>query len=133
MALSEYSAGELAKGNRSEAVRLAMEAIPGEKSIWNAPVTAQARKALTDALGVYELSDRFQPLDSISLSGSPYSIKMSPDGTRLAVVCQQEMVVYDLESGENWQSPDGSFCIGGSDIYGFRSYSLCRRGWRVSL
>lgn len=99
LALSEYSAGELAKGNRSEAVRLAMEAIPREKSIWNAPITAQARKALTDALGVYELSDRFQPLDSISLSGSPYSIKMSPDGTRLAVVCQQEMVVYDLESG----------------------------------
>ena len=56
LALAEYSANALAQGDVTGAVRMALNAIPQKKSIFNAPVTAQAQKALTDALGVYDLS-----------------------------------------------------------------------------
>lgn len=100
LALAEYSARELAEGNVSEAIRLALQAIPGEDSIWNAPVTAEARKALTDALGVYDLSERFRPLDVIALPSAPYKLSLSPDGSLLAAVCQQRVLVFDTDSGE---------------------------------
>lgn len=99
LTLSEYSANELAAGNKSDAIRLALQAIPEGKSILEAPVTAQARKALTDALGVYNLADGFHVLDTIELPSAPFGIDLSPGGARFVAVYQSEAAVYDLESG----------------------------------
>lgn len=99
LALAEYSANDLAEGNRSGAIRKALQAIPTEQNIFNAPVTAQARKALTDALGVYNLSDGFQSLDTIELPSAPFMTTFSPDGSLFAVVYQWEVAVFDTESG----------------------------------
>lgn len=96
LALSEYSANALAEGNVTNAVRLALQAIPRNKSPLNAPVTPQAQKALTDALGVYDLSDGFKPLDAFELPSAPFDISMSPEGTYLAAVYAYEVVIYDL-------------------------------------
>ena len=96
LALAEYSSGALAQGNVSEAVRLALSAIPfGE--IWDAPVTAQAQKALTDALGVYDLSDGFRPLDTVELPSAPFDIAVSPNGTYFAAVYAYEAAVFLTE------------------------------------
>ena len=81
LTLAEYSANRLAQGDVSGAVELALPdspvAVPPvhravcacrsyavtpwspayRDSILEAPVTAQAQKALTDALGVYNLAD----------------------------------------------------------------------------
>ena len=99
-ALSEYSANSLSKGDISEAVRLALEAIPKEKSIFEPPVTPQARKALTDALGVYDLSDGFKSSDTVELPSAPFTMKISPEGDSFAVVYQSEAAVFDIESGQ---------------------------------
>ena len=95
LALSEYSANELAAGNISGAVELALQALPKGDSIFEAPVTAQAQKALTDALGVYELTDGFHALDTVELPSAPFGIAVSPGGTRFAAVYQSEAAVYD--------------------------------------
>lgn len=100
LALAEYSANDLAEGNISGAVRQALQGIPTEQSILNAPVTAQAQKALTDALGVYNLSDGFKSLDTVELPAAPFTVAISPGGARFAVVCQQEAAVFDMESGD---------------------------------
>ncbi len=99
-ALSEYSANSLSKGDISEAVRLALEAIPKEKSIFEPPVTPQARKALTDALGVYDLSDGFKSSDTVELPSAPFTMKISPEGDSFAVIYQSEAAVFDIESGQ---------------------------------
>lgn len=96
LALAEYSANALAEGDVDAAVRQALEAIPDGKSIFDAPVTAQAQKALTDALGVYDLSEGFKPLNVIRLPGAPFHVTASPDGRRLAVVYAYEAAVYDM-------------------------------------
>lgn len=98
LTLAEYSANELARGNITRAVELALQAVPKEKTIFEAPVTAEARKALTDALGVYDLSDGFKALDSIALPSAPFSLELSPDGTYFAAVYQGEAAVFDTES-----------------------------------
>ncbi len=98
LAMAEYSHNALDQGNVSLAVSQAMQAIPTGNSIWEAPVTAQAQKALSDALGVYDLKDGFKSVGTLELPGAPFDLVLSPEGTRLAVVYGYETAVYDLDS-----------------------------------
>lgn len=99
LALAEYSANALAEGDVSTAVEKAIEALPKE-GLLNAEPTAQAQRALTDALGVYELSDKFQALDTITLPAEPFYMAESPTGKYLAVVYAYEMAIYHMETQE---------------------------------
>lgn len=99
LTLSEYSANALAQGDTTSAVELAMQAIPRGGNMLEAPVTAQAQKALTDALGVYDLSDGFKALDRIQLPAEPFDMMLSPNGTYLAAVYAYEAAVYETDSG----------------------------------
>lgn len=96
--LAEYSANALTEGDVSSAVELALQAIPLKKDLFHTPVTAEAQMALTNALGVYDLSDGFQALDAVKLPSAPFSITASPRGTRFAVVYAYETSVYDMET-----------------------------------
>lgn len=98
LALAEYSANALAQGNVSGAVELALQAIPEKESVWNAPVTAEAQKALADALGVYDLSEGFKALDTVELPAAPYELVASPKGSRFAVVYSKEAAIMDTGS-----------------------------------
>lgn len=98
LALAEYSSNYLAEGNVSEAVKLALQAIPDKKDIFKAPSAPQAQKALTDALGVYDLSDGFKSLDSLGIPSAPFGIETSPKGDCFAVLCQDEAIVFSMES-----------------------------------
>lgn len=100
LTMAEYSEDLLAQGNVTGAVKEAMEAIPDRKSVFTAPRTAQAQKALTDALGVYSLSDGYKAYNTIELPAAPFDMDLSPEGSRLCVVYGYAAVVYDLESGD---------------------------------
>lgn len=96
-ALAAVTASESAwqGGDASEAIRLAREAL----SLHTA-YDARAQKALTDALGVYELSDSFRPHLLLELPANPQKAALSPRGTRAAVIANGQMLVFDTESGE---------------------------------
>ena len=100
LTMAEYSADLLAQGDVTGAVQEALEAIPDRESVFTAPRTAQAQKALTDALGVYSLADGYKAYDAIELPAAPFDMDLSPEGTRLCVVYGYEAAVYDLASGE---------------------------------
>lgn len=100
LVMAEYSANALAEGNVPLAVEQALQAIPEGENFFEAPVTAEAQKALSDALGVYDFSDGFKSLDTIELPGAPFDISLSPKGKRLAAVYGYEAAIYDLESGK---------------------------------
>lgn len=97
---ASYSQAALEEGDIPKAVDQAMQALDTGEGILKAPVPAQARKALTDALGVYELSDGFKEEDFITLPAAPFGLEVSPDGTRFAVVYAYEAAVYDIGQRE---------------------------------
>lgn len=99
LALAEYSANALAEGKITEAVSMALQAIPEEKDWLSAPVTPQAKKALTDSLGVYELSDGFYSFKAIELPSAPFKIVSSPGGNYFAAVYSGEAAVFSCENG----------------------------------
>lgn len=72
--------------------------LPEEKGILTPEWLPESKRALANALGVYDLSDKFRSSGVIKLPSAPYKIKMSPDGKKLAAVCQSEAAVYDAES-----------------------------------
>lgn len=100
LTLAEYSANALLEGDIPKAVDLALQAIPTGKSILEAPVTAQAQKALTDALGVYQLSDGFQALDICELPSAPFGLEVSPEGTCFAVIYAYEVAIFNMADGK---------------------------------
>lgn len=99
-ALAEYSANALRKGDVSEALSYALEAIPTEGSIFDPPQTAQAQRALTNALGVYDLTDGFKAHRLLSLPSEPIKAVLSPSGTRAAALTSGLVTVFDTDTGE---------------------------------
>ena len=102
LTLAEYSAGALASGDVREAVRLALQALPEREGIFEVPATAQAQKALTDALGVYDLSDGFKTWARMELPSAPFSVEISPKGTCAAAVYSGKAAIFDLEKKERF-------------------------------
>lgn len=97
LTMAEYSANALAEGDIPAAVSLALQAIPSGGSFLEAPVTAQAQSALTEALGVYDLEEGFKGINAIELPGAPFEIVCSPEGKRAAFVYAYETAVYDMD------------------------------------
>ena len=95
LALISDSEAACSAGDIPGAVRLAAEALE-----MDSPHEPQARKALTDALGVYELSDAYQPYRSLPLPGAPVKAALSGEGSRAAAIAGGELFVFDTESGE---------------------------------
>lgn len=100
-ALTAVTASEDAfqKGGIPAAIDLAMEALS-----LDSPYAARAQKALTDALGVYDLSDGYKLHSLIELSSEPLKIALSPSGTRTAVMTLGTALVFDTESGRQLAS-----------------------------
>ncbi len=98
LALAAYSRDALDSGDRERAIELAISAIPEEKGIFNAPVAAEAQLALSNALGVYRLSDGFYGDNQVELPSAPFEIAVSPEGSRYAAVCAYEADIYDSET-----------------------------------
>lgn len=81
-------------GNIPEAVRAALEGLAEPTRC-----QPQAQKALTDALGVYELSDGYRPYLLLELPGQPLKLALSPQGSRAAVLADNTVLVYDTRDG----------------------------------
>lgn len=96
--LAEYSKSALESGDVDEAVRDALAGLPEEKGILTPEWLPESKRALANALGVYDLSDKFRSSGVVKLPSAPYKIKMSPDGKKIAAVYQSEAAVYDAES-----------------------------------
>ena len=95
LVLAEYSGNALRTGNIAAAIDYALLALPEKRDIFTPPVTAEAQKALTDALKIYDLSDGYKKYLSIELPTSPLFLEISPDGNTAAAVCANEVVIFD--------------------------------------
>ena len=87
------------RGDIPAAIDFAMEALA-----LDSPYAARAQKSLTDALGVYDLSDGYKLHGMIELSSEPLKIALSPNGTRTAAMTLGQALVFDTETGQQLAS-----------------------------
>lgn len=96
--LAEYSKSALQEGDSAAAVNYAIQAFPEKKPVVQPPYIAEAQQALTDALGVYDLSDGYKVHGTLELPSAPLYMDISPDGSTVACVYASGVAVYDTES-----------------------------------
>lgn len=97
LTLAEYSENALSEGDVSKAIELALEAIPQKRGLFNTPVTAEAQKTLTAALGMYDLTDGFKETDLLSLPAIPFFICSSTEGSYAAISYAYELIILDTK------------------------------------
>lgn len=98
--LASQSEQAFTDGNVRGAIDYALRALPDNPGIFDIPYTPSAQLALTNALGVYDLSDSFKPHLKMELPSAPFRIAKSPDETKLIVCYAYELAIYELETGE---------------------------------
>jgi serine/threonine protein kinase len=98
--LAEKSENALEAGDVAKAISLAESALPLKKNIFSAPYTAEAQKALTDALGVYDLSDGYKNHGVVTLPAETLKLAMSPDGKYAAAIADNKLLIVDTDTCE---------------------------------
>lgn len=81
-------------GNIPSAVQAALEAL-SEPTQYQ----GEAQRALTDALGVYDLSGGFKSHLLLELPSELLKLTLSPEGSRAGVIVSGQALVFDTESG----------------------------------
>ena len=106
-ALSAVKGDALAEGRRNEAMELYISSeletldptFPPPAELDGA-YASQAQYALTDALGVYDLSSGFRASRTLELPSTPLKAGLSPGGTKAWAIYSWELAVYDAATGE---------------------------------
>jgi len=96
--LAAKSADALRSGDRQGAIAFALSAAPSDDDL-GIPHVAEARKALADALGVYDLSDGFKPHRSVTLPSEAIKIAIAPAGKSFAAMSLGKLSLFDTELG----------------------------------
>lgn len=100
--LAADSATALSSGDVRTALDKALSALVDDPGAFDIPYTPEAQLALTNALGVYDLSDSFKPYETVELPSAPFRIAKSPDVEKLAATYAYELGIYDIKSGERF-------------------------------
>jgi WD40 repeat protein len=100
LTLAGDSQKALQAGEKELAIKYALEALPEEKNIFTPQYTSQAKRALADALGVYDLSDGFKAWHNVELPSEVLKVELSPDGSTGVAVYAFETAVFDTETGK---------------------------------
>lgn len=96
--LAEYSREAMEQGDVPQAVDYALQALPERRGPLSPPYTAEAQRALTDALGVYALDEIFRDYGAVRLRSAPLLVALSPDGATAACLCGAQLAVIDTDS-----------------------------------
>ena len=96
--MAEYSENALREGDSSGAVDYALSALPERKNFLQPPVVPEVQKALTDAAGVYDLSDGYKTYETTELPSQPFFMELSPDGKTAACIYAYSMMIFDTEN-----------------------------------
>lgn len=99
LTFAEYSKNALENGDQDLAIHYALEALPTENNIFVPSYTPQAQKALSDALGVYDLSDGFKSYKTIELPAETFKTVLSPNGKTGLAVYSFSVAVFNTETG----------------------------------
>ena len=97
--LAEYAENAVESGDMKLAAELALNAVPDSSLLIPEPA-APAKKALADALGVYDISDSFKSYMTAKLPSAPLHITLSPSGKTAACLCSGAVVIIDTDTSQ---------------------------------
>jgi predicted Ser/Thr protein kinase len=92
--LAAQSADAMRSGDRTDAIAYALDALSED-----IPYIAEGQKALTDALGVYDVSDGYKAHLSVAVPGEVIKLAVSPDETIAAAMTLGKLIVFEPETG----------------------------------
>lgn len=98
--LAELSQNSYRDGNVNEALNYALDAFPNRRFIFTPTYTSSSQRALTNALGVYDLSDGFKHHGLVELSSAPFDLVISPSGETAACITEKTASIIDLENSK---------------------------------
>lgn len=98
--LAEYSEDSLREGDSLQAIKYALDAFPNHKNIFTPNTLPEVEQALTDAVGVYNLSDGYKPIGKVTLPSSPLDLRISPNGFATACIYSGKLAVIDNNTEE---------------------------------
>lgn len=98
--LAEYSQNSLAAGDVGRALQYALEALPEKTNLLTPQGAPEAQKSLTDALGVYDLTDGFKKWGTVELETNPLYLAVSPDGMTAVCLCENKIEIIDMQTLE---------------------------------
>ena len=94
------SAQQLAAGELEASIQTAAAAIPEKSGVLTPPVQPCVQKALTDALGLYDLSGGLRLSHTITLSSEALKLALSPDKKTGAALSLGSTVLFSTETGQ---------------------------------
>ena len=98
--LAGYAEDALQKGDTEQAISCALQAFPQKTNLFLPESPAESQKALTAALGVYDLSDGYKNTGTIMADTEPLAIVLSPAEDTVSVLCAGSVEIFDVKSGE---------------------------------
>jgi serine/threonine protein kinase len=98
--LAEYSGNALRNGNVTAAINYALSALSEKPGIFTPPNTSQAQKALTNALGIYDLSDGYKPHLSVELPSGVIKLAISPNESLSAAMSLGMLTIFETATGD---------------------------------
>lgn len=98
--LAEYSRNALSDGDNVSALDYALSALPKKSGLLTPSALPEVQLALTNALGVYDLSDGFKEYKTVELSSEPLYMAAAPDGRTAVCICSGSMEVFDTDTAE---------------------------------
>ena len=97
---AEYSQTALDDGDSILALDYALQALPTDESIFTPEYIPEAQKAITDALGIYDLSDGFKTHKIVELPSNPLYMTISPNGKTAVCMYSGHIAVFDTETAD---------------------------------
>lgn len=96
---TEASQKVLDQGNAGAAVESALEILSEATGQMIPEYVPGVQNVLTEALGVYDLSDGYKRYKTVDLPSPPLYLSIAPDGRKGAALCGQSVLIFDTASG----------------------------------
>lgn len=96
----EYSKAALSEGDVETARKESWQVLSESSAAFLQSYVPGAQAVLTEALGVYDLSDGYKFYKTIEFPSAPVYLALSPDGETGAALCGKEIYLFDTISAE---------------------------------
>ncbi len=97
---TEASQKVLDQGDAESAVKSTLEILSKSTGQMIPEHVPGVQNVLTEALGVYDLSDGYKRYKTVDLPSPPLYLSIAPDGRKGSALCGQSVLIFDTASGE---------------------------------
>lgn len=125
--LTEYAQTALDQGDVEEAIDHSMKVLSESSDRFMPKHVSGVQKVLTEAVGVYDLSDGYKAYKMMELPSAPHYMAVAPDGKSVSALCGQKVIIFDTVGAKiSAELPAGPFAI--SQIWYLDNHTILYSG-----